>query len=309
MSKTIFRVAGITLAATLLLCALPAVAAAQTNTGQISGVVRDAQGGVLPGAAVVATHVESGGTVERLTDEQGRYHLPSLRLGTHVITVELAGFRRLLRSGVVVQLGQTLALDFSLEVGGLAEEVRVTVDVPLLQSTNAEISDVIENDQVVQIPLNGRNFLALAQLSDAVVIPPGGTRGDALQQAGPLPNVGGQRSGHNIYMLDGFKVTDELLQQSRHQSLGRVDPGVQDPEVAVSGRVRRQGVRLDQRRHARRRERVPREPGSSSSATTCSTRTITSMRGTSRFLRSGRTSSVAPSVALCGATEASFCQL
>ena len=117
----------------------------------------------------------------------------------------------MLRSGVIVQLGQTLALDFTLEVGGLTEEIRVTGDVPLLQSTNAEISDVIENREVVQIPLNGRNFLALAQLSDAVVIPPGGTRGDALQQAGPLPNVGGQRSGHNIYLLDGVKVTDELF--------------------------------------------------------------------------------------------------
>ena len=61
------------------------------------------------------------------------------------------------------------------------------------------------------VPANGRNFLALAQLSNAVVLPPGGTRGDALQQAGPLPNVGGQRSGHNIYLLDGAKVTDELF--------------------------------------------------------------------------------------------------
>src|SRR6185503_7202853 len=82
---------------------------------------------------------------------------------------------------------------------------------PLLQTTTAEISDVIENREVVQLPLNGRNFLALAQLSDAVVLPPGGTRGEALQQAGPLPNVGGQRSGHNIYLLDGTKVTDELF--------------------------------------------------------------------------------------------------
>ena len=82
---------------------------------------------------------------------------------------------------------------------------------PLLQTTTAEISDVIENREVVQLPLNGRNFIALAQLSDAVVIPPGGTRGGALGQAGQLPNVGGQRSGHNIYLVDGAKVTDELF--------------------------------------------------------------------------------------------------
>lgn len=199
------------LTAVLLLCGATGLTAAQTNTGEIAGVVRDAQGGVLPGTTVVAEHSESGTRVTRVTDEQGRYFLPSLRVGPYVISAELTGFRRLVQSGVVVQLGQTLALDFSLDVGGLTEEVRVTAAVPLLQRSNAEISDVIENDVVVQLPLNGRNFLALAQLSDAVVLPPGGTRGDALQQAGPLPNVGGQRSGHNIYLLDGVKVTDELF--------------------------------------------------------------------------------------------------
>ncbi|MBM3819660.1 MAG: TonB-dependent receptor [Acidimicrobiia bacterium] len=186
-------------------------AAAQTNTAEIAGVVRDAQGGVLPGATVVAEHVESGTRVERVTDERGHYLLPALRVGSYTVATELAGFRRVVRTGVMLQLGQALQLDFQLDVGGVAEEVTVTADAPLLQAATAEISDVIENREVVQIPLNGRNFLALAQLSDGVVIPPGGTRGEALQQAGPLPNVGGQRSGHNIYLLDGVKVTDELF--------------------------------------------------------------------------------------------------
>jgi hypothetical protein len=193
------------------LLVLSTTIAAQTNTGEISGIVRDVQGGALPGARVIAEHVDSGVRVEYPTDEGGRYHLLSLRVGRYVISVELQGFRRVVRSGVLVQLGQTLSLDFTLDVGGPIEEIRVTANVPLLQTGNAEISDVIENQQVVQLPLNGRNFLALAQLSDAVVIPPGGTRGEALQQAGPLPNVGGQRSGHNIYLLDGVKVTDELF--------------------------------------------------------------------------------------------------
>jgi carboxypeptidase family protein len=211
MSESAFRRIWVGVTALLVLSDVVATTAAQTNTGDISGVVRDAQGGVLPGATVVAEHVESAARVERVTNKEGRYFLPSLRVGTYLLTVELTGFRRVLRSGVVLQLGQTLAVDFTLELGGLTEEIRVTGDVPLLQATNAEISDVIGNRQVVQIPLNGRNFLALAQLSDAVVIPPGGTRGEALQQAGPLPNVGGQRSGHNIYLLDGVKVTDELF--------------------------------------------------------------------------------------------------
>src|SRR5436190_11920533 len=196
--------------AALLAAVLAHPLAAQTDTGEISGVVRDTQGGVLPGVAIVAEHLDSGTRLERITDGQGRYFLPSLRTGTYTITADLAGFRRIIRSGVMLRLGQTLAIDFQLEPGGVSEEVVVTGDPPLLR-TNAEISDVIENRQVVEIPLNGRNFLTLAQLSDGVVLPPGGTRGDALQQAGPLPNVGGQRSGHNIYLLDGFKVTDELF--------------------------------------------------------------------------------------------------
>jgi hypothetical protein len=190
---------------------LVTAASAQTNTGEIFGIVRDIQGGTLPGARVVAEHVDTGVRAESLTDEAGRYHLRSLRVGMYVVSVELDNFRRVVRSGVLVQLGQSFSLDFTLDVGGVIEEIRVTASAPLLQTGNAEISDIIENEQVVQLPLNGRNFLALAQLSDAVVIPPGGTRGEALQQAGPLPNVGGQRSGHNIYLLDGVKVTDELF--------------------------------------------------------------------------------------------------
>ena len=189
--------------------ALPA--AAQNDTGEIAGVVRDLQGGVLPGVTIVATNVNTGARVERVTDGEGRYFLASLRVGIYDITAELSGFRRTVRAGVTLLLGQSLGVDFQLEPGGVTEEIEVTGGAPLLQVSNAEISDVISNRDVVEVPLNGRNFLALARLSDSVVIPPGGTRGDALEQAGPLPNVGGQRSGHNIYLLDGFTVTDELF--------------------------------------------------------------------------------------------------
>ena len=195
---------------TLLLVLSAGVAAAQINTGEISGVVRDSVGGVLPGAAVIATHTATGTVVVRVTDGEGRFFLPGLRIGTWTIEARLTGLAPQLRT-IVVEVGRTYTLDFALGVQGLSEQVDVQRTLPLLQTTSAEISDLIENREVVQLPLNGRNFLGLAQLSDAVVIPPGGTRGEALQQAGPLPNVGGQRSGHNIYLLDGTKVTDELF--------------------------------------------------------------------------------------------------
>lgn len=140
---------------------------AQTNTGDITGVVRDSSGGVLPGASVTATHRASGTVVERVTDTEGRVFLPALRVGEWDLTVALPGFGSQTHTGILLEIGRSLSLEFTMEVQGLAEQVVVRVATPLLQTATAEISDVIENREVVQLPLNGRNFLALALLSDA----------------------------------------------------------------------------------------------------------------------------------------------
>ena len=183
----------------------------QFNTTEITGTVADATGAVLPGVAIAATHADTGFRSERVSDSSGRFLLSSLPTGTYVLVTSLPGFRET-HATVTLSIGQTVKLDLVLQVGPITEAVVVTAaDLPMLQTSNAEISDIVENARVVQMPLNGRQLLQLAQLSDGVVLPPGGTRGAALQQAGPLPNVGGQRAGHNIYLLDGVKVTDELF--------------------------------------------------------------------------------------------------
>jgi hypothetical protein len=184
---------------------------AQTNTGEIEGVVVDAQGGVLPGAGVTAVHVTSGFRIERLSDAAGRFFLPALPGGRYDLSVTLQGFKSTTQRDIFVSAGQRLHLSLALEIGQLTDAVTVTGVTPLLQTANAEVSDTIDGRQLAQLPLNGRQFLQLAQLSDSVVVPPGGTRGAALQQAGSLPAVDGQRSGHNIYLLDGVKVTDEYF--------------------------------------------------------------------------------------------------
>ena len=128
-----------------------------------------------------------------------------------MLTVELAGFRQYTQQGLVLVVGQRIELAITLQVGQLAESLTVTATAPLIRTANAEIAELIDNRQVEQLPLNGRQFVQLAQLTDGVTIPPGGTRGAALGQAGPLPNVYGQRGGHNIYLIDGVKVTDEYF--------------------------------------------------------------------------------------------------
>ena len=190
----------------------PSVASAQTNTAQISGTVRDSTGAVLPGATVTAANISTGLRFQQLSGSDGSYLIVNLSVGQYDVYVEFPGFRRTSNTGVVLQIGQTVKLDFELEVGALEEEVTVTANsTPLLQAENAEVSDVIENQRIITLPLNGRQFLDLALLSEGVVRPPQGTRGVALQQAGGVVNVDGQRSGHNIYLLDGVKVTDEYF--------------------------------------------------------------------------------------------------
>jgi hypothetical protein len=186
-------------------------ATAQTNTAALEGVVRDSVGAIVPDAVVTVVHLASGLTQERKTDGTGGFLFPSLPVGEYTITVERAGFKRGVRNGLVLELGQTAKVEVVLQAGDIAEQVTIASGEPLMKTSSAEISDVIENNRIVQLPLNGRQFLQLALLSEGVVKPPGGTRGAALQQAGDLINVAGQRSGHNIYLLDGVKVTDEYF--------------------------------------------------------------------------------------------------
>src|SRR5713101_3317263 len=111
----------------------------------------------------------------------------------------------------MLTVGQNIDVPITLAIGQVSESITITAEAPLLQTANAEVSAVINNRQVEQLPLNGRQFLQLAQLTDGIAIPPGGTRGAAFEQTGALPAVYGQRSGHNIYLLDGVKVTDEYF--------------------------------------------------------------------------------------------------
>lgn len=165
----------------------------------------------MPGAAVEITHVASGLKRQRISDDTGRFLFSELPVGDYVLLVELAGFKKVTEAGIRLNVGQRLALPIVLQIGGLTDAITVSAVAGLLQTANAERGDVIDNRQVVQLPLNGRQFLQLAQLTDGIAIPPGGTRGAALGQTGSMPAVYGQRNGHNIYLLDGVKITDEFF--------------------------------------------------------------------------------------------------
>jgi hypothetical protein len=182
---------------------------AQMNTGQIAGSVQDALGGVLPGATVIAEQTQTGQKFTTKSNNTGQYLLTQLPIGQYSVKVNAPNFKQAMLSNVEVHVGDTLRHDFTVQIGDANETVIVEAIDGDVQPESAEIKDVIQSRQIVGMPLKTRQFLDLAMLSEGVVRPPGGTRGDAMQQAGNLVNVLGQRSWHNLYLIDGATVTDE----------------------------------------------------------------------------------------------------
>jgi len=184
-------------------------ARAQMNTAEITGVVEDASGGVIPGVSVTAVQLGTQLKFTAATNATGQYALEQLPLGDYSLTVSAPRFKEAVHPHVILHVGDHAREDFSLEVGKIDQVVIVEAGAGPLQEESAEIKDVIENQQVLDLPQKDREFLQLALLSEGVVNPPGGTRGDSLQQTGKLINILGQRTGHNLFLIDGVSVTDE----------------------------------------------------------------------------------------------------
>jgi hypothetical protein len=195
------------LAGVLLVCGASVLG--QMNTANISGVVKDPSGLVIPKAAVVATQTGTQRKFTAVTNDTGEYLLSQLPVGDYELTVNAQGFKQAVQAGITVHAGEQLRETFSLELGEQTQVVTVTGAPGLLQLESAAIQDVIQQQQVIDLPLKGRQFIDLVQLTPGITKPPGGTRGGALQQTGQTFGVLGQRGGHNLYLVDGVNVTDE----------------------------------------------------------------------------------------------------
>lgn len=193
---------------TLAAAGLPAFA--QMNTAEISGKVTDLSGSALPGAQVVARAADTGQQFESVSNAAGEYLFAQLPVGAYSLSVSATNFKQSSLPLIEVHAADKLRRDFVLEVGNRTDIVTIVADPENAQLESAEIRDVMGSMQVAELPVKDRQFLDLALLSPGVVRPPGGTLGDAMQQAGNLVNVLGQRSGHNLYLLDGVAITDEL---------------------------------------------------------------------------------------------------
>ena len=183
----------------LVLGASPAWA--QFETGNVVGTIKDSTGAVVPGAKVVLTNTQTGVTSERISDANGIYEFITVRPGAYVITAEKDGFSIALVDNIQLTVGARQRVDLTMSVGQLSEKVEVSASAVLLQTDTSDRSQVITGEQTRALPLNGREYSALALLSP-------GVRLSALNTGGFTPregsfNVNGLRSTFNNFLIDG----------------------------------------------------------------------------------------------------------
>src|SRR5205809_3575195 len=141
----------------------------QGGTATISGVVRDTSGALVPGVTITVKHVDSGLIRTVMTGETGNYSAPSLPVGPYEITTTMPGFKQAVRLGINLAVGQEAVIDLTLEVGAAAEQVTVSEEAPLVNTTLASTSGLITEQQIKELPLNGRSFDQLLVLNVGVV--------------------------------------------------------------------------------------------------------------------------------------------
>ena len=173
-------------------------ASAQVDTGTILGTVKDQTGAVLPGATVTITHEGQALILSKVTRQDGTYIFTPIRTGAYAVEVEFEGFKKGVRRGITVAIQQQAVVDFSLEPGGLSEEVVVTADSPLLQTGSGAVGGTLKAQTIEELPINGRDYTILARLTAGVVPPQPGARAPLMFSAN------GVRPAQNNYLLDGI---------------------------------------------------------------------------------------------------------
>src|SRR5437879_5164613 len=149
--------------------ALPAcLVLAQLPTGTILGVVKDSSGAVVPGASVTLTNIDTSLTRTGASTEDGSYRFPALPVGHYRLEVLKEGFSALSRTGITLEVGQEATISLILEVGSPGQTVTVAEEAPLIQISSSTLGGVVNEQQVLDLPLNGRNLVTLTLMQSDV---------------------------------------------------------------------------------------------------------------------------------------------
>jgi hypothetical protein len=167
------------------------------QTSQVGGRVTDASGGAVPGVQISVRSTASGAERQVRTNDSGLYTVPLLQPGTYDVRVSQQGFKPIVQSGITLEVDQRAELNFRLEVGTVSEQVEVRASVSRLNTVEASQGQVIDNQRIVEMPLNGRNYIDLALMSGGAVQSAPGSRIGGF-------SAGGQRVSQNNYIMDGI---------------------------------------------------------------------------------------------------------
>ena len=185
------------------------LAFAQVNTGTISGIVQDASGAAMAGAAVTVRHVDTGTARTLATDSGGRYTAPDLPLGNYEVQAQHPGFQTEIRSGINLTVGREAVVNLALKVGQLSEKILVTGEAPLVEATTSAMSALVDQRTIRDLPLNGRSYDQLALLQPGVVTMGAGQAPAAFDfGTGTRFSVTGSRAYANSFLLDGTDIND-----------------------------------------------------------------------------------------------------
>ncbi len=184
---------------------------AQTSTvGSISGTVRDPKGGVLPKVEVVVQEENTGVSHTAVTDNNGFYSAPSLPVGRYSVSTAPSGFKRTVNTGVELHVGDNLVVNLNVEVGQVSETITVTGEAVQVETRSADVSSLVSEKQVTELPLNGRNYAQLVTLVPGVSPANGSgfqTRGTGLDSHVDM-SVNGNGSNQNMWTVDGVNNMD-----------------------------------------------------------------------------------------------------
>src|SRR5262245_29237312 len=190
----------------VLVWALTATSAWAQATAQISGTVRDQSGAVLPGVEVTATQTSTGISRSTVSNETGAYLMPNIPVGPYRLEATLPGFRTFIQTSIVLQVNDSLVVNPVLEVGQVSEQVEVTANAAQVETRSTAVSQVIENQRILELPLNGRQVTDLITLSGAAVKIADGS--NQSMPGGVLISIAGGLSMGVGYSLDGAMHSD-----------------------------------------------------------------------------------------------------
>ena len=195
-------------------------ARAQQETATVIGTVRDSQQAALPGATVTVKNVDTGFTRTGMSDDQGRYRIAAIPPGAYELSAELAGFATALRKGVTLTLGAEAVLNFELSVASVTEQVSVTADTPVIETTTAAVQGTMRREQIDLLPVIARDYTNVIRLM------PGAAANNSTY------GFAGSRGRSNTWNVDGVDNSDEISGYA-HQSPAL--DSIQEIQVLANG--------------------------------------------------------------------------